>query len=83
MLIVAVPIFANIQALLGMRKNQELTVIEIIAYFIVLSFLYEVVFPWFLSYSFSDPYDILAYGLGGIFLIAEQFLEKLILHKHS
>jgi hypothetical protein len=73
-LIVCVPLFVNLQIILGLKKNKTLT-FEIIFYFIIFTLLYEIILPLKNNKLTADLYDCIAYALGGLFLyITQNFL---------
>ena len=63
--LVLTPLFINIHILAGIRRNNlPPCLLEIAAYFCLLSIWFECVMPIFNSRSVADFYDILAYLLG-------------------
>ena len=65
--LVLTPLFINIHILAGLRgKDLPPCLLEIAAYFCLLSIFFECVLPIYSGRSVADFYDILAYLLGSI-----------------
>ena len=71
-LIVCIPLFANIQVMLRIRKKNYITFNEIIIYFLIFSIFFELISPFILKKMTFDPLDILFYGIGGLVLYFSQ-----------
>jgi hypothetical protein len=80
-LIVCVPLFCNIEILLGLKKNKKL-LFETIFYFIIFSLLYEVILPLKNKELTSDLFDIVSYAFSGFILIFTDMKLNLGLKKH-
>jgi len=66
-LIVCVPIFINIQLLCGI-KRKNITLFDIIFYFLIFSIYGEIILPKYNKNITGDYFDVIAYGIGGIVL---------------
>jgi glycopeptide antibiotics resistance protein len=75
-LIVCVPLFINIEIMVGVRKSEKIKLSEIIFFFCVFSVLYEVICPYLLQRMTSDIFDVLFYALGGVILYFSQNIFK-------
>jgi hypothetical protein len=68
-LMICVPFFASTQGWLRVRcPGYQLSAAEIAGYWLLFSLWFEGVAPLIWSHQTRDPGDVLAYGLGGIFL---------------
>jgi hypothetical protein len=71
-LIVCIPIFVNSQIWFKVRKCNYIMIWDIIGYFLLFSMYCEIVMPHFIKTMTSDPFDILAYAIGGLILYFSQ-----------
>jgi len=71
-LIVCVPLFANLQIFLKIRRKNYISVLEILLYFILFSLFFEFIFPLFFENVTGDLFDIIFYAIGGLTLYLSQ-----------
>lgn len=63
---------ANIELLLGCRKRMYVSIIEIVAYGILASVVFELFSPFVLGKGTADIFDVPCYFIGGLILFFTQ-----------
>jgi hypothetical protein len=71
-LIVCIPIIINFQIIFKIRRKYYITLVDILIYFILFAFYFEIIGPIYKNNLTSDPVDIIAYLIGGILLYYSQ-----------